>query len=143
MLPEEYATLILELKAEIERLKGRVAELEQRNQALEERHQALEAENQQLKELLHEKGVGKGAKAPQFKENYSVEQQAGKSKRGQKSTGRRPQGDKQSFVQWDVDVYPIGVSEAECIEQRQQYAWRLIEGQAEYVCYPFMDLQER
>jgi transposase len=128
MLPEEYATIILELKAEIERLKGRVAELEQRNQA-------LEAENKQLKELLHEKGAGKGAKAPEFKENYSVEQQKGKSKRGQKSTGRRPQADKQSFVKWDIDVYPVGVSEAECVEQRQQYAWRLIEGQAEYVCY--------
>jgi transposase len=135
MQPEDYMALVTELKADVQRLNARVAELEQRNQELEERNQALEAENQQLKELLHKKGSEKGAKAPQFKENYSVEQQKRKSKRGREATGRRPQTDKQSFVIWDEDVYPVGVPEADCIEQRQQFAWRMIEGRADYVCY--------
>jgi transposase len=135
MLPEEYATIILELKAEIERLNARVAELEQRNQALEARNQELETENKQLKELLHQQGASKDAKTPQFKENYSVKPQKGKGKRGKQATGRRAQDEKLSFVSYDEDVYPEGVNESECVEQRQQYAWRLFEGKAEYVCY--------
>jgi transposase len=156
MKSEEYSTILLRLSEEVERLSQRVGELEQRNQALEMRNQELEmrnqelemcnqelaaenkqlrAENQQLKELLHKQGESKDAKTPQFKENYSVEQQQGKGKRGKQATGRRTQNEKLSFVSYDEDVYPAGVNEAECIEQRQQYAWRLFEGRAEYVCY--------
>ena len=70
-----------------------------------------------------------------FKENYSVEQQTGKkSKRGRDATGRRHPADKLSLVSRDVDVYPDGVAQKKCIEQRQQYAWRIIEGRAAYVC---------
>ena len=49
---------------------------------VEQRNQELEAENKHLKELLHHKGASKEAKAPQFKENYSVEKHKGKGKRG-------------------------------------------------------------
>jgi regulator of replication initiation timing len=131
------------LNEQIGRLNGRVEELEQRNQALEARNQELEArnaeletENKRLKEMLHEKGAAKEAKAPVFKENYSVERQTGKkSKRGRDATGRRNRADKLSLVSRDVDVYPDGVAKKKCIEQRQQYAWRIIEGRTEYVCY--------
>lgn len=91
--------------------------------------------------MLHEKGAAQGAKAPVFKENYSVEQQTGKkSKRGRDATGRRNQAGKLSFVNLEMDVYPPGVGKRQCIEQRQQYAWRLIEGRAVYVCYHIYDL---
>jgi transposase len=135
MLPEEFITIVAELTADVQRLNARVEELEQRNQGLESRNQILEAENKQLKELLHEKGRAKDAKAPVFKENYSVERQTGKSKRGRGSTGRRAQSDKLDFVNQDLDVYPAGVARAKCIEQRQQYAWRTLSGRAEYICY--------
>lgn len=135
MTPKEYSTTLSKLSEEIQRLSRRVEEVEQRNQALEARNQELEAENKHLKELLHQKGASKAAKAPHFKENYSVEKHKGKGKRGRESTGRRAQDEKLNFVSQTIDVYPVGVPESECIEQRQQYAWRLILGRAEYVCY--------
>lgn len=142
MLPDEYSTTLSRLGEEIQRLSGRVEALEQQNQALEARNQELEARNQQLeaqnkqlKELLHQKGGSKGAKAPEFKENYSVEKHKGKGKRGRHSTGRRAQDEKLNVVSQNIDVYPTGVSKAKCIEQRQHYAWRMISGRAEYVCY--------
>ena len=128
MMPNESRTSLLDLGEQIQRLSARVEELEQRNQE-------LEAENKRLKELLHEKGESKSAKAPQFKEDYSVEKHKGKSKRGHQATGRRSQVEKLSVVSQNVNVYPSGVSKAQCIEQRQQYAWRMISGRAEYVCY--------
>jgi hypothetical protein len=128
MKPEEDHSNLSRLGEEIDRLTQLVEELTRRNQE-------LEAENKRLKDLLHQQGASKGSKVPPFKENYSVEKQKGKGKRGQKSTGRRTQDEKDRFVSQDVDVYPEGVPRSQCVEQRQQYAWRLISGRAEYVCY--------
>jgi hypothetical protein len=127
-MSDEFGTILVRLSEEINRLSKRVEELERRNQE-------LEAENKHLKELLHRQGASKDAKAPQFKENYSVDKHKGKGERGRQSTGRRGQDEKLEFVSHNVDVYPESVAEIECIEQRQQYAWRLIAGRAEYVCY--------
>lgn len=127
-MSDESSTILARLNEEVNRLTKRVEELELRNQE-------LEAENKQLKELLHRQGASKDAKAPRFKENYSVEKHKGKGKRGRQSTGRRGQDEKLGWVSHNVDVYPVGVSASECLEQRQQYAWRLISGRAEYVCY--------
>jgi transposase len=134
-MPNESSTILARLSEEIHRLTKRVAELEQRHQELVARNQELEAENKHLKDLLHRQGASKDAKAPQFKENYSVDKHKGKGKRGRQSTGRRAQDEKLGCVSHNVDVYPVGVAETECVEQRQQYAWRLISGRAEYVCY--------
>lgn len=127
-MSDESSSILARLIEEINRLTKRVEALEQRNQE-------LEAENKHLKDLLHRQGASKDAKAPQFKENYSVDKQKGKGKRGRQSTGRRAQDAKLDWVSYDVDIYPVGVAKSECIEQRQQYAWRLISGRAEYVCY--------
>ncbi len=135
MMLEEYSPILSKLGEEIDRLSKRVEELEQCNQALEARNQELEAENKHLKELLHQQGAAKDAKTPQFKENYSVEKHKGKGKRGKQSTGRRAQDEKLGCVSHQVDVYPEGIPASACIEQRQQCAWRLISGRAEYVCY--------
>jgi transposase len=132
-MSDESGTILSRLGEEINRLSKRVAELEQRNQE-------LEAENKHLKELLHQQGASKGAKAPQFKENYSVKKHKGQGKRGRQSTGRRAQDEKLGFVSQNVDIYPEGVAQSECVEQRQQYAWRLISGRAEYVCYHIYSL---
>ncbi len=151
MKPDKSTTILEELSQQVERLSVRLAELEQRNQALETRNQALEtrnreleAENKRLKELLAEQGAAKGAKAPQFKENYSVEQHQSnrKSKRGQQATGRRRQAEKVSWVNQNIDVYPPGVGRAQCVEHRQQWAWRIMDGRAQYVCYHIYGLPE-
>lgn len=141
-MSEEDQTILSQLREEIQRLSQRVADLEQRNQELEARNQVLEVrnqeletENQSLKELLHQKGESKASQTPEFKENYSVDKQKGRSNRGRKSTGRRPQDHKFSLVSQHIHVYPEGVPLGACIEQRQHCAWRLIDGRAEYVCY--------
>lgn len=121
-MPDQSSTILAKLSEEIHRLTQRVEELEQRNQELEARNQELEAENKDLKSLLHRQGGAKAAKALQFNENYSVEQQKGKGKRGKQSTGRRGHDEKLDFVSQHVDVYPEGVAKSGCVEQRQQYA---------------------
>ncbi len=133
-MSDESSPILARLIEEIHRLTKRVEALEQRNQELEARNQELEAENKHLKDLLHRQSASKDVKAPPFKENYSVDEQRGKGKRGRQSTGRRAQDAKLDWVSYDVDIYPGDVTKSECIEQRQQYAWRLISGRAEYVC---------
>jgi regulator of replication initiation timing len=65
----------IELLQEIKRLNARIAELESKNKALSD-------ENEDLKKLLHEQGALKGAKKPEFKEDYSVEKSKGFGKKG-------------------------------------------------------------
>ena len=126
MNSQNYADLLQELN----RLRERIEELESKNRA-------LSAENEDLKQLLHEQGALKGAKKPEFKEDYSVEKSkgAGKKGRGFQATGRVPQVEKQSQVSHTLDIYEIGVRKKDCIEQRQQFAWRFLDGRAAYVCY--------
>ena len=83
---------------------------------LTERVQTLEAENKELKALLKQQGEKKGAKAPKFSENYSVDKNQGKqkSKRSRKATGRRAQSDKLDWVSEHVDIYEQGVPESLC-----------------------------
>ena len=126
MNSQNYTDLLQELK----RLRERIEELESKNRA-------LSAENEDLKKLLHEQGALKGAKKPEFKEDYSVEKSKGKGKsaRGKQATGRKPQDEKQDQVSRHLNLYEIGVTKKDCIEQGQQFAWRFIDGRAAYVCY--------
>lgn len=120
------------------------AELGYQISELMERVQALETENQELKALLKKQGAGKASKAPTFTENYSVDKNKGKkkSKRGRKSTGRRSQSIKLELVNKHINVYEIGVPQSSCVERRVQFGWRIIEGQAQYVCHHIYALPE-
>lgn len=126
MNPPDYTELLQEIK----RLTARIDELESKNKALSD-------ENEDLKKLLHEQGALKGAKTPEFKEDYSVEKNKGfgKKGRGHQATGRRSRDEKEEQVSHNEDLYEIGADPEECVEQRQQFAWRLLDGRAEYVCY--------
>ncbi len=92
-----------------------------------------------------EQGGLKGAKKPEFKEDYSVEKSKGfgKKGRGRQATGRRSQGEKEGQVSHHENLYEVGVDPEDCIEQRQQFAWRFQEGRAEYVCYHLYDQSTR
>ena len=108
MNSQNYTDLLQELK----RLRERIEELESKNRA-------LSAENEDLKKLLHEQGALKGAKKPEFKEDYSVEKSKGKGKsaRGKQATGRKPQDEKQDQVSRHLNLYEIGGTKKDCIEQ--------------------------
>ena len=114
--------------------------LDEQERQLKEQQQHIEqltSENARLKELLHQQGKSKGSKPPTFKEDYSVETHlgSGKSQRGHESTGRRPQQSKQGQVNEYVEVYEEGVDPSLCVERRQQYVWRIIDGKARYISY--------
>ena len=116
-------------------LENRNKELQQREQELKQRRQELEQEIKRLKELLNTKGESKGSKKPRFKLKYSLEKHHVKPKRRHKSTGRRTQRQKRDLVTQMEDIYPASVPKLDCGPYREQYAWRIIDGKAEYVCY--------
>lgn len=132
MSTEELITLIVQLGTRLE-------EQERRIEVQAERIVELEAENAQLKQRLHKAGEKKGSKVPKFTENYSVEKNKGqeKSKRGQQSTGRRPQTSKLILVDKTVEVYEAGVPKALTVDRGSQSVWRIIDGRAQYICYRF------
>ncbi|MEO1523492.1 MAG: transposase [Cyanobacteria bacterium J06633_2] len=114
--------------------------LDQQERQIKEQQQRIEdltSENEQLKTLLKQQGDKKGSKPPKFKEDYSVENHTNqkKSKRGQQSTGRRPQASKLRLVDRFVDVYADGIAKSLCVERRCQYVWRIIDGKARYIGY--------
>jgi transposase len=58
-----------------------------------------------------------------------------RDKRGKAATGRYKKEQKNSQVNEREEVYPEGVNKGDRIVHRQQYVWRIINGQAKYVCY--------
>ena len=122
-------------KMEIAKRDQQIAELLPRNKELEE-------ENKRLKKLLHNKGKSKESKKPEFKIDYSVNQNQAKRKRRHKSTGRRRQEQKLNLVSAEEAIYPPKVKPECCIVKGQQYAWRILSGQAKYVCYTLYGLED-
>lgn len=120
--------MAIDYEAELLKRDQQIAELLRRNQELGE-------EVKSLKDLLLKKGAAKGSKKPKFKLNYSLDANRPQSKRGKKATGRLPQADKISQVSLNEALYPPGVDPQACVVHRQQSAWRIIEGQAQSVCY--------
>ena len=126
-------------------LKDLEKELEERDQKiaeLESKIAELVKENGRLRDLLEGKAKAKSSREPRFSENYggrSEGDQSQKKGRGKGATGRRPSSDKQAFVSDTEKVYPEGVAAADCILVRTQCAWRLVEGQAVYICYEIFD----
>ena len=139
MIVLEYEAELLKFAQRIEELLGRNQDLENRNQELKDRNQELEQEIKRLRELLNAKGESKGSQKPKFKLKYSLEKQQGKRKHRHKSTGRRTQEQKRGLVTDTKDIYPCSVSQKNCGPYREQYAWRIIDGKAEYICYTIYD----
>lgn len=127
--------IAIEYEAKLSKLEQRIEELLERNHELERRNQELEQENQRLREMLKAKGESKASKKPKFKLKYSLEHNRVKRKRRHPSTGRREQTQKLGLVSDTEDIYPPTLRPEDCVPQRKQYAWRIIKGQAEYVCY--------
>jgi transposase len=119
----------------------RLADLLQQQTA---RIQQLEGEVERLKQLLAGKADSKTAKKPVFKENYSLGRNAYRKpkRRGRKSSGRRPKELKREMVRSEHDVYHADADPKPCVFRREQFAWRLIHGQAVYVGYRIYDLPD-
>ncbi len=120
--------MTIDYEAEISKRDQQIAELLERIQKLEE-------EIKRLKKLLADKAASKKSKKPKFSLNYSVDKNSLQHQRGKKATGRQPQEKKLGLVNTTETVYPPNSEAAACVIHRQQYAWRIIDGQAQYVCY--------
>jgi transposase len=105
------------------------------------RIQQLEGEVERLKQLLSGKAGSKTAKEPVFKENYSLGRNARRKRKRRvvASTGRRPKEQKRERVASEFDVYRADADLEQCVLRREQFAWRLIDGQAVYVGYRIHD----
>ena len=104
----------------------------------------LEKEVEELKKLLVEKAQSKEAKAPKpAATNFSVDaherKQRKKRLRGKKSTGRKPKDQKREFVSLTYELYWYKADRKKCVLRREQFAWRLIDGKAQYVRYLIFD----
>jgi transposase len=108
------------------------------------RIQQLEGEVEQLKQLLAGKADSKAAKKPVFKENYSLGRNARRKRprRGRQPSGRRPKELKRKRVRSECDVYHADADPKRCVFHREQFAWRLIDGQAVYVGYRIHDVPD-
>ena len=108
------------------------------------RIEQLEGELDRLRQLLAGKADSKSAKKPVFKENYSLDRKARRQRkrRGRPSSGRRPKELKRTLVRSQCDVYHPDADPKQCVLRREQFAWRIIDGQAVYVGYRIHDLPD-
>lgn len=135
MITLEYEAKLAKFAQQIRDLQEHNHDLERRNQELEKRNEELEQETQRLRELLKEKGESKASKKPKFKLKYSFEKKSREKKRRHKSTGRRTEVQKIGQVTHTEDIYPQTEERQDCVAHRKQYAWRIIDGKAQYICY--------
>src|SRR5947209_15508107 len=122
----------------------RIRQLTEQNRQQAARIQQLEAELERLKQLLARKADSKSAQKPVFKENYSLGRnpRRKRKRRGPRSSGRRPKELKRRLVRSEFDVYHADADPQRCVFRREQFAWRIIDGQAVYVGYRIHDLPD-
>jgi hypothetical protein len=116
--------------------------LQDSNRMQAARIKELEAEIAQLKTLLSGKAEAKAAKKPRFTDNYSFSKNRQKKTRRKKSTGRRSNDAKFALIDEEFAVYPENAVRKRCVLQRTQCAWRIVDGQARYICYQIFALPD-
>ena len=102
----------------------------------------LEREIDELKKLLVEKAKSKESKPPKEATNYSVarhERKQRKKLRRKKSTGRKPKDMKRDRATQTIDLYWCGADRKQCVLRREQFVWRLVDGNAKYIHYRIFD----
>ena len=137
--PSSISMIAIESHLESSKYEQRIKELLDHNHELEQRNQNLAEENKRLRELLKSKGESKASKKPKFSLKYSLETKQGKRRRRHRSTGRRNQAQKLGLVTDTEAIYPPTVHRQDCILHTEQYAWRIMDGKAQYVCYSIYD----
>ena len=111
-----------------------IAELTAQVKSLQDKVARLEA-------LLASQVDSKSSKTPVFTENYSLDRnKTSEKKPRKKSTGRKPAEAKCHLVTETINIFADGVDPARCIRHRSQFAWRIDDGKAVYVCYDIYDL---
>ena len=113
-----------------------ISELKEQLRQRDARIKELEKEIEELKKLLVDKAKSKESKPPKEASNFSVsrhEQKQRRKRRRKKSTGRKPKDAKRDFATETIDLYWHGANRKKCVLRREQFVWRLIDGNARYV----------
>jgi len=125
----------------------KIAEQAAKIKELEEKRLQLEEKVKRLEFLLASKVDAVSSKTPVFSENYSLDRN--KHKRtsstdtpNKKSTGRKTRQSKTHLATDTIVVFAEGVAAEQCVHHRFQYAWKIVEGKAVYLCYDIRDLPD-
>ena len=121
-----------------EKLRQRDAQIKEQAARIRELEKVIE----ELKKLLVEKAKSKESKPPKEATNYSVarhERKKRKKRRRKNSTGRKPKDVKRDRATHSIDLYWYGADQKKCVLRREQFVWRLIDGNAKYVHYRIFD----
>jgi len=121
--------------------------LEESNRQFEEKQSQLEEKIKRLEFLLASKVDTVSSKTPVFSENYSLNRNKYKRTSSpdtpiKQSTGRKTSESKSHLATDTIVVFAEGVAAEQCVHHRFQYAWRIVEGKAVYLCYDIRDLPE-
>jgi len=124
-----------------------IKQLEEDRKQLEEKQLQLEEKIKCLEALLASKVDAVSSKPPVFNENYSLDRNKRKRTSSaetpvKKSPGRKTSQSKTDLAADTITVFAEGVAAEQCVHHRFQYAWRIIEGKAVYLCYDIRDLPQ-
>jgi transposase len=125
----------------------RIRELEKINAEQAAKLKEREEQIKQLESLLAAKVETKSSKKPHFPENYSVDRNVKpnpnpNNNASGKRPGRKPNSTKAPNACDTILVFPEGIAARQCVHHRFQYAWRIIDGKATYVCYDIRALPD-
>jgi hypothetical protein len=137
-IPESFKFSGMTIRGLEEQLRQRDAQIKEQAARIKE----LEGKIEELKKLLVDKAKSKEAKTPKAASNYSVsrhEQKRRRKRRRKKSTGRKPKDVKRDLATETIDLYWYGADRKKCVLRREQFVWRLFEGNAKYVHYRIFD----
>jgi len=137
-IPESFKFSGMTIPELEEQLRQRDAQIKEQAARIKE----LEKEIEELKKLLVEKAKSRESKPPKEATNYSVarhERKQRRKRRRKKSTGRKPKDVKRDRATEMIDLYWYGADRKKCVLRREQFVWRLIEGNAKYIHYRIFD----
>ena len=137
-IPESFKFSGMTIPELEEQLRQRDAQIKEQAARIKE----LEKEIEELKKLLVEKAKSRESKPPKEATNYSVarhERKQRRKRRRKKSTGRKPKDVKRDLAMQTIDLYWYGADQKKCVLRREQFVWRLIEGNAKYIHYRIFD----
>jgi transposase len=125
----------------------KIRELEKINAEQAAKLKEREEKIKQLESLLAAKVETKSSKKPHFPENYSVDRNVKPKNNSATRPAPKPRGRKRTATKAPtasdtILVFPEGVAPKQCVHHRFQFAWRIIDGKAAYLCYDIRALPD-
>jgi len=146
--------VLLARSGDVKQLESQRAENERQrreNERLQRENEQLRQRVAELEESLKAYADSKAAKAPKITLNYSSERneptetpaekqhetpaEKQRKTKKRKQSGRKSKKTKPGQADRIIDILPDGYKKSDCVLRREQFVWRLIDHQAQYVHY--------